>query len=256
MVSRCVLINLGMVLVLLGSSGVSQATGALITSFQSAFQPNNPAPGWDYLWNNAGPIGNPVNYTALLPTNGGRYRSDGTENSPSPAPAAFIAFQRYDDQTVGGHPGTGESQSGSAGIERYAIAVFTVATSDSISIVDGLLRNINPNFGGSSDGLNLKVYVNNDSLPVISAATGPGFGSQVTFNGALGALNAGDKIYVAIGSKDSDLRDGFALEYDIVSVPETNGRALFMIGAGLTMILTDCRSRRGIVGRSIIRCMI
>src|SRR6478736_6641201 len=96
------------VLILLGSHGVPQADGALLTSFQSAFQPTTPAPGWAYLWNNAGPIGNPANYTPLLPTEAGRYRSDGTENSPSPPPAGFLAFQRFDALTAGGHPGFGE----------------------------------------------------------------------------------------------------------------------------------------------------
>jgi hypothetical protein len=49
---------------------------------------------------------------------------------------------------------------------------------------------------------------------------------------------------VAIGSKDSDLRDGFWLEYDIVSVPEPNDRSIFMIAAGLAMIVTRHRYQR------------
>jgi hypothetical protein len=242
-----------LLLVLLGSRGVPQADGALITSFQSAFQPTTPAPGWAYLWNNAGPIGNPANYTPLLPTAGGRYTSDGTDILPAPPPGRFVDIGLHGDAPVpGGHPGVGALQSGSGGIERYAIAVFTVASPDSFAIVNGLLRNVNPNSGGSGDGLNVKVFTNDNSLPMISTATAPGFGSQVTFDGALGALNAGDTIYVAIGSKDTDLFDGFALEYDIVTVPEPNGRSLIVIAAGLAMIVAEYRYRRANVGRSMV----
>jgi hypothetical protein len=234
-----------LVLVLLGSCGVPQADGALITYFGSAFQPFTPAPGWSYLWNSAGPIGNPANYTPLLPTAGGRYSSDGTDNFPAPPPGAFVDIGLHGDQPVpGGHPGLGALQDGSGGIERYTIAVYTIASANSISVVNGLLRNVNPNLGGSSDGLNLEVFVDDSSIPVIIATTAPLFGSQVAFGGALGNLNAGDKIYVAIGSKDSDLRDGFALDYDIVSVPEPNDCSFIAVAAGLVMIAGIHRYRR------------
>src|SRR4051812_4576952 len=100
--------TLALVLVLLVSCGIPQAHGALITSFATAFQPFTPEPGWGYLWNNAGPIGNPANYTPLLPTSGGRYSSDGTDNLPATPPGAFVDIGIHGDPPApGGHPGLG-----------------------------------------------------------------------------------------------------------------------------------------------------
>jgi hypothetical protein len=252
MAARSVRIIPVLVLSLLGSRGVPQAGGALITSFQSAFQTTAPTLGWDYLWNNAGPIGNPANYTPLLPSPAGRYTSDGTDSLPAAPPGAFLYIGPISNtnQSPGGHPGLGTSQSGSGGIERYAIAVFTLASADSISIVNSLLRNVNPNNGGSTDGLNVKVFVNDNSLPALSGATASGFESQVTFDGALGDLSAGDRIYVAVGSKNSDLFDGFALQYDIVSVPEPSAFGLFMTAAWLASIVAKYRNRHRDVRRA------
>ncbi len=212
---------------------VPRAEAALLTSFQSAYQGGGPAAGWSYLWNSAGPIGNPASYAVLLPTPSGRYTSDGTDNSPRPNPAPFLGFGTQGTQQLpGAHPGPSASQNTSGGIGRYAIALYTVPVSDSISLLNGHLQNVNPNSGGSVDGVSVDVFLNDSATPLFSAATPAGFGSETSFGGHLGTLVAGDRIYVAIGSKDNDLFDSVALAYDIVTVPEPASLVLLLIAAG------------------------
>ena len=231
-----------LLVVLLSLRASTCAHGALITSFQDAFQLTTPAPGWSYLWNSAGPIGDPANYAALLPNSSGAYTTDGSDVRPSPAPGNYLAMN-LPGGLPGGHPGAGILQSGSGGIERYCIAAYTLPSSENIAILDGFVRNINPNFGGSTDGLNLKVFLNENATPFLSTSTGAGFDKSATFNVALGNLNAGDKIYVAIGSKDTDLFDGFELRYDIVAVPEPPSMVLAMFGV-LNLVWLVVRPRK------------
>jgi hypothetical protein len=120
--------------------------------------------------------------------------------------------------------------SGSGGIERYCISLYTLASPNKISLLNGFLRNINSNNDGSTDGLNLKVFVNDSPLPVLSSGTAAGFDQATTFNVPIGDLAAGDRIYVAIGSRDSDFFDGFNLRYDIVAIPEPSATLLVVIG--------------------------
>jgi hypothetical protein len=217
-------------LLLMFCAGVSPARCALITSFQDAFQLTTPAPGWAYLWNNNGPIGNPANYTPLLPNSSGTYTNGGVEMNPSPAPGNFISFG-LPAGVPGGHPAMGSQQTGSGGIERYCIALYTLPISADISIVDGWMRNSNPNSGGSTDGVSLKVFVNDEQIPRIMTGTARGYDSTVTFNADLGNLNAGDRIYLAMGSNQEDLFDSFQLRYSFVSVPEPCGLAFTLVAS-------------------------
>jgi hypothetical protein len=225
-------------LILLSLGGIGNVRGALITSFQDALQPVSPAPGWAYLWNSAGPIGNPANYTPLLPSPvaANFYTSDGGIVRPAPPPGAFISIG-LQGGLPGGHPGMGASQAGSGGIERYCIAAYTLTSPDRIAIVNGWMRNPNPNSGGSTDGVALRIFVNNDPSPRLISGTPPKFDSTTTFSIALGDLNAGDTIYVAMGPNNEDLFDSFQLRYDIVAVPEPGVVCSVAIAAGLVSIL-------------------
>ena len=215
------------------------ARGGLITSFQVAFQPTTPAPGWAYLWNNAGPIGNPANYTPLLPNMSGVYTSGGVDVLPGPPPGASVNFSLV-GSVPGGHPGLG-LQAGSGGIERCAIAEYTLSSSDKISILNGSLMNTNPNNGGSTDGLSLRVFVDDNPTPLLDSGTAPGSQSTTAFGVGLGNLNAGDRIYIAVGSKDEDLFDSFQLSYDIVSVPEPATQVSSCVGL-LTFVMLAVRA--------------
>lgn len=217
------------------------ANSQQISSFHNTFQLTTPPAGWEYLWNSGGAIGIPANYTALLPNAAGVYTSGGSNSLPAPAPAANVNFALVNG-LPGGHPGLGAMQSGSGGIERYAIAAYTLPVDSLVAIQNSQVVTTNPNSGGSTDGLNVRVFVGNNATPVIGKSTTPGVGSSVAFDGFLGALRAGDKIYVAIGSRNTDLFDSFRLAYDLVAVPEPNSSLL----AGLTisiMLLLPARHK-------------
>lgn len=228
-------------LIVFAFSVVSVVRGATITSFRDAFQPWTPAPGWSYLWNSSGPIGNPANYSALVPFSDALYTSDGSPTRPAPPPASFVSIG-YHGTFPGGHPGMGLTQSGSGGIERYCIAAYTLPNADTVAVLNGLIELVNPNFGGSSDGVNVEVFVNSDPTPKATALVPPGLGSTASFSAALGSLNAGDTIYVAVGSNNEDTRDGFQLQYDIASVPEPQSIAFALIALGSWTILRKKRS--------------
>lgn len=223
-------------------AGLGDFTEAqLISSFHNTFQLTTPPANWEYLWNAGGAVGNPAYYVALLPNASGNYTSGGSNTLPTAAPAANVNFS-FVIGIPGGHPGLGSAQTGSDGIERFAIAAYTLPAPSLVSITDSNLITTNPNSGGSSDGLNVQVFVGNNPTPAISKSTAAGVGSSVSFNGYLGTLNAGDKIYVAVGGRAADLFDSFQLSYDLVAVPEPTSAILSAAAIiGLIMIRRACR---------------
>ena len=212
-----------------------QADAATVTVFQDVMQPTTPASGWAYLWNSGGVIGNPANYTPLLATTHPEllYDADGVNGLPSPAPANFVYF----GSKGGGHPGAGVSNTGSGGIERYAIASYTVGTPIQGGIGRSSLRNTAPT--GSTDGLSLRVYLNNSPTPLVNTTTAAGFGKTTTFNTPLGELQVGDIIYVAVGARNLDYFDTFALEYDIVDAELGDANADGFVDGGDYTIWAD-----------------
>jgi hypothetical protein len=218
------------------------SNAGVITTFEGAMQPGGPAEGWSYLWNSGGPIGTASNYTALLPTPDDNvfYDSDGDGILPAPAPADFLFLGLVAPSgPAGGHPGLGEidpirmGTSSFPGIERFAIAAFTLTDSDSVSLTNTLLENIDPEATPSnSDGVNVRVYVNDRFIT--SAATTPGAGNTITFAKSLGKLDAGDTIYVAIGAGGFRDFDTFVLRYTVSAVPAPATLALLGVAlAGL-----------------------
>lgn len=193
---------------------VASATTVVLTSFEGAMQPNNPAAGWSYLWNSGGVIGNPANYSALLPTSHPTFLYDSDGISGVPDPSGNWGFLGKSSTGLGlGHPGEGPSDD-NVGFERYAIAAYTLSSTGEIWIDNGLLTNRD----SSTDGLDLKIYAN--SQLVYSNATSAGIGQSVNFSNLnLGNLAAGTVIYVAVGPKSTDFHDSFSLQYSIASAP-------------------------------------
>ena len=205
----------------LGGATVSQA--AVVAWFQADMRPGSPALGWEYLWNKNGPIGNPANYSPLLPTTNSSYYydADGVDGLPGAGePAAYVYLGVLDPSrpfpgAPGGVPGHGYLQPGTDGIERFAIAAYTLASTGLTSIVASQLLNADE----SRDGLHLLVYAGNDALPQIDTYTAPGQGNYVTFDTALGWRTAGDTIYVAVGANGDDFFDTFRLSYSRSAPP-------------------------------------
>ncbi len=96
-------------LILFTCCGINCARGETITSFQGAFQFPTPAPGWSYSWNSGGPIGDPANYTPLMPNASGLYTVNGGAIPGSP-PSSFLLLGLQSGM-LQGHPGEGAAQS-------------------------------------------------------------------------------------------------------------------------------------------------
>lgn len=214
-------------------------------------QPTTPASGWAYLWNNGGAMGNPANYTALLPTSNTSYYydADGVSGLPGAGvPAGFVYLGVLDPSrplpgVPGGHPGTGSQQAGAGGIERFAIAAYTLQSSGIVSLVSSHLTNEDT----SLDGVHLQVYVGNSVVPTIDMLSAPGLGSSVTFDGSLGLRNAGDTIYVGVGANGNDFFDTFRLQYsiDVTPVPEPGSLAVWSL-VGFTIASRFRRTQQSV----------
>lgn len=219
-------------LVLLGLCFAPAPQAGLLTTFEGAMQANAPAPGWAYLYN-PGPIGASSGYQALQATSDPEsfYDYDGNPGIPgnSPEPWVYLGLVRAgqtDAGTPGGHPGIGSSQDTQDGLSHYAIAAYTLGQAGHYGLRDTRLRNA----GSSYDGLDLRVYVND--LLKFNTQTGAGDGQAASFDTALGWLQAGDRIYVAVGSRENDLSDSFSLRYAI-EIPEPSALALMLLFGGL-----------------------
>lgn len=180
---------------------------AVVAGYQDDFQEVTPAPGWEYLWNEGGAIGDADNYTPLLWNNAPvplGYDVDGTPANPAPDPGRWAIIREF-----GGHPGAGVATDG--GVDRYVIAAYTVSGTADYAITDGFLRTVRSD--GPSNGVELRVYVNDTFVPgsqlIVSQL------SESPFSVPLGTVNAGDTIYVAIGPNGHDWFDSFHMDYTI-----------------------------------------
>lgn len=233
------------------------ANADVITTFQGAMQPGTTAAGWSYLWNSGGTVGDPTHYTPLVATTDPYlfYDKDGVAALPRPDPGAYVYLGLispiYPDLSgyfgrPGGHPGLGSEQAGSGGIERYAIAAYTMPVGGPTQITSGQLINADI----SEDGLSLRVYLNNNPVPLLDLVTAAGTkGAALPFGVDLGVLSPGDTVYVAVGSRGNHTRDSFVLEYgisvtppeNVPTVPEPGTPAL--LGLGI-VVLFGWRRRR------------
>ncbi len=190
--------------------------------FTSDFQVGTPKAGWQYMWNaptgwtaggasgngTTGAIGNPVNYRPMI-WNGTFYTPDGDTNNSNNQPAGFAQVG-----PTASHPGLGSTQTGSVGNtqDRYVIYAYTITQAGSYRIDDSTItRGVAPN--------NLRVMVHvNANAPVFNSVVNA---SNMSFNTALGNLNPGDVVYVAVGPEGSDGSDTFSLDFAIspVNVP-------------------------------------
>ena len=78
----------------------AQTAPVNVADFQDEFQAGTPRPGWRYLWNATGPLGNPTNYAPLVADNG-RYESVANGTYPDAAPGSFIGRALEDIREVG-----------------------------------------------------------------------------------------------------------------------------------------------------------
>jgi VCBS repeat-containing protein len=173
----------------------------LIADYRDDFQGPTPKAGWAYRWNSGGPIGTMSNYTNLLWTPSGTYDGDGNNGLPAAGNSQFTYFS-----ATNVHPGGGGGQGG--GIDRYAIAEYTIPAAGNYSITDSAFTHADP--GGAA--VDLRVYVNNG---LRTSLTIPQSAALTTFNQVLGPLAAGDKVFVAIGPSGDHSNDNASVDFTI-----------------------------------------
>lgn len=149
----------------------------LAADYVDDFLTPNPNSGWQYLWNENGEFGTPSGYTAMS-FDTWRYRP---ENFDFPYLGATTA-----------HPGSGIDEPDSGGINRFAIAAYTVGENGDYSITDSLITRT----GAFGDGVEVSVHVNEQAI-INSIQVAPT--ESASFDWALGTLIAGDIIYVGVG---------------------------------------------------------
>jgi hypothetical protein len=207
-----------------GIAGTVSAAPITDADYVDDFASPAPSSGWSYLWNGSGAIGNSANYDALIYNAGqGWYTTTGGP-VPNPAPGSFgIIGDGF------AHPGSG------FGIDRYAIAAYTVSAAGSYSLTDSFAVRGDPN-GGT--GVQILVNVNNGGflLDTLVGTGGPTDFTSVSLDTSLGSLDIGDTIYVSIGPNDSEFFDSTNLDYTITmqaappSISEPGTLALFGLG--------------------------
>ena len=186
--------------------------GTVRGNFVADFQTPVPPSGWEYVWNASGQFGDEATYESLE-WDTWRYRPTGL-NFP------------YIGATFA-HPGQGTAQD-PAGIERFAIAAFTVPQSGIYAISDSLL-DVNTD---TLDGVNVKVHVSGGSVMPL----GEFQNAEGDFDATLGYLYAGTKIYVGLGSNSTAGADGTDWGFSIVRADApSNGTLQFNPMAPLTM---------------------
>lgn len=174
-----------------------------ITTYRSGFQGSIQSAGWNYYWNPIAAIGDSSHYQQLKWTSW-NYDNDGISG-------------RSDDQLNygnlnenGGHPGKGAEQGG-VSYDRYVIAAYQASQDGVYAIQDSFIDHTTSSCAQWSNGDDIRVYVN-DSLQLSVPLPKQG---SASFDTALGSLNAGDQIYVAIGPNGRDGCDGFSMDYAI-----------------------------------------
>jgi len=223
---------------------VGSTHAGIVASFQADYvagttagqtRAERSADGWNYMSNTGGAIGTAANYTSLVwnpntdvITSGGGY----TLNSSS---------YPYNSNYVGilsggtGHPGPGTLNSGSEGISRYAIAAYTIQSGEA-----GTLTLNNGSISTTATyPEDLRIYVNNTLINSYTVSKS----STTNFSNALGNLNVGDTVYVAVGAGTDHIYGKFQLDYQIASVPEPGTLVLFTVGT-ITCALGALRKKR------------
>jgi hypothetical protein len=214
-----------------------------------------PAPGWSYLWNANGAIGNSANYVPLVRDAGGNWETVANGAYPDPAPGNGLRISPFIGaiNRVDVVPGNGAVQQTVNAVNRYAIVAYTIQPSDIAAAgvqAGGAANAVMDTYefavaATSADGIDSIIFVNNTQI--VSSPLPPGLFYDQNTPGAypvpLGQLHAGDTIYVATGAgflpTATDIGDGLRMDFRITLTPEPGALSILALGA-----VALCRRRR------------
>ena len=174
----------------------------------------NPPSDWDLLNDPAssvgtgGALGDAANYVPLIWT-GTEWTPDGDGDDANNEPANFGTLQ----PNGAGHAAAGSSNAGTTGNDedRAMIAAYTVPATGYYGIANSVVESLS----GSGTGLRALVYVENTEVINVSI---PGAGTG-NFDGAVGLVNQGETIYIAISPDGTASFDSFEWDFDLVTLP-------------------------------------
>jgi hypothetical protein len=197
---------------------VAGNTARVVAGYRSDFRAGSPAPGWSYLWNAGGDIGNPANYQSLnwslAPIN--KYTVNGFPVEPD---TSSTLFPWGGLSAAGGHPGIGSSQGGTLnnGVNRFAIAAYTAKADGYYAISSSYVTSTDSRSNGGQVIVSTETSSGSGgttTFNTISSATYLG-GATLSFDENVNFLHAGDTIYIAIGPNGSDAYCTFYLDFKI-----------------------------------------
>lgn len=167
---------------------------------------------WRYLVNQNSPIGDPGGYVDLQWQSGPDVRSQYDANpalasEPADSPLGFVALRRDS-----GHPGLGRFQVDD-GIDRYAIAAFTVPEDGEYFVRSGWLCRWEEKGRFPDKYLDLVIHVDDRPFDAHKYCYQSGL---LKFQADLGPLRRGQTIYVAVGPNGYSYNDSFKWGYKIV----------------------------------------
>lgn len=191
-------------LVALGAGTNATLGSQVVADYRDDFSGTTMPAGWQYLWNETDPVGDPSLYSLLeWNTTTSSWKADGTSDDfPDPTPSAGYAKLT----SIGGHPGSGSP------VDRYVVAAYTVEDAGCYEVTDSYITLTNPNQGGSVDGVEVRVFVNFYE-PVFTGVVDAL--DTMSFDTKLGPLNPGDTIHVAFGENGTPTRDAFQIDFSI-----------------------------------------
>lgn len=257
----CFIAGAAALAVLLGVH-VRHATAApvQVADYQDDFSTTALSPGWRYLWNANGPLGNPANYVPLVVDNG-RYETLANSTYPDPSPGNSLTagtgpvdpllypfdpvFGPYPSTLV--RPGAGIATGG--GFERAIILAYTfsaeaIAAGGADALLSAYDFSVAASPAGSADGVSVRIYRDDDPTPLITDAIPafpfpPGFRIATPLGPVpLGTYAPGDTVYVAIGAANTDIGDEMRIDYTISLVPDPSS---FSVIATSGLLLTRRR---------------
>jgi hypothetical protein len=173
------------------------------------FKAPDPGPGWRYLWNKDGVIGDPKKYAPLQwNASQGGYAGD-SKKYPADEPLGCAQLQN-----AFGHPGAGVDNAVTS-FDRFVIAAYTLQQGQSgkTAMDLGLTYTRKDVTGGR---IELRVYVNETLLGSMLISSSPTENQIAT---QLGDLKPGDTVYFCVGPDREGGNDSFAFHFTIYPVP-------------------------------------